>query len=169
MRQQPGIIPTATRFVHTLHGFPFTLKTHRSYTDVVSRTQMTNQVAVKRPLRDGLLLWGTASVVIVLAFGFYWLTDEVHISAQWRLYLLLNAAFSAIALWRFRTWFRYKDSGAMLVAWLVVHWLVYGLLARIHFNVFFCIFVFPAEAQMLAVIGKVQTAKRREKELRRAS
>jgi hypothetical protein len=42
---------------------------------------------------------------------------------------------------------------------------VYGFLTQLNFNLFLCIFLFPAEAMILLAVGQVVRAKHRENEL----
>ena len=126
---------------------------------------MVDQEKSKRTLIDSVLLWGTACAVATLGVGFFLIGDELHFQGKWRLYLLLNAAFCAVMVWRFRLWFRHGGLGLLLIAWLVAHLLVYGLLTKINFNMFFCIFFFPAEATVLIAVTQVMRARHREKEL----
>ena len=125
-----------------------------------------NPGETKRSLADSVVLWGTACLVVGLGVGFFWVSDELHFEGKWRLYLLLNVGFCGVVIWRFRTWFNHWGSGLLLTAWLAVHLVVYGFLTRLDFNLFFCIFLFPAEAMVLLAVGQVVRARHRENELR---
>ena len=123
---------------------------------------MENQGAAKRTLADGVLLWGTACLLIGLGALFFWVSGQMHVGGKWRLYLFLNLGFCAVMTWRFRTWFRHLQTALLLIAFLSAHLVVYGFLTRANLNLFLCVFLFPTEAILLEAIGEVARAKRRE-------
>jgi hypothetical protein len=114
-------------------------------------------------VKDSILLWLTGILVLATGLAFYWLTDKLQFTGKWRLYVLLNSAYCAVVVWRFRSWFKHVDSRLLLLSWLPLHWVVYGFLTRRNFNMFNCIVLFPAESLLVFAAYQVFRAKRREK------
>jgi hypothetical protein len=110
-------------------------------------------------------LWATGVVVAALDVGLFFFADRLHLDVTWVLYVVLNMAFSLLAIWKFRSWFRQRQFALLLTAWLVVHALVYGLLTYINFPAFFCIVLFPVEIKILSLVGLEMRAKNLDEKL----
>lgn len=129
---------------------------------------MSQGAQKKRPLSDTLLLWGTGILVCIFGVGFFWAGNSFHIPKRWQFYVGMNAAFCALVLWRFRTWFRHSGLRFLFPVWLVGHLLAYGFLTHAGFNVLLYVILFPAEVTVMRWIELRRAAIHRQKELGQA-